>query len=148
LYLWNEVALQSYNGIIISTNRNPVSKRESVDGVPRVKIIRYSNSRGICTKPGKIHFNSSSGAAAVNLAWHLGAKRIVLVGFDMHRVDGKANWMPHPIPKTDKPYTKFIRPFYSIAKDAKCLGLEILNATPNSELTMFPTVQFEDVWKS
>ena len=87
-------------------------------------------------------FNSSSGGSAVNVAYLLGAKRIILLGFDMRFVDGKSNWWQYDqFPKTDKGYANFIRPFYKIKEDAYKLGVEILNATPSSALDMFRFVR-------
>jgi len=106
--------------------------------------IPYSNGHGVHIDKNKINFNSSSGGAATDLAIHLGASRIILVGFDMRWVDGESNWHPHAFRKTNKPYTNFIVPFDSLARQAKFRNVEILNATPNSLLPYFKFTNFEE----
>lgn len=144
-FWWNCKELETYGGLKITCNRKHSSETvPSIYGIPSIKIIKSYSKRGINTAKDTVNFNSSSGGAAINLAWHLGAKRILLVGYDMRRINGVANWDEHILPKTDKPYTNFINPFFNIAKDATRLGLEILNATPGSMLPFFPFVKFED----
>jgi hypothetical protein len=42
-------------------------------------------------------------------------------------------------------YGRYLKKFPDIVKDAKRLGLEILNATPGSVLLDFPMVELKDV---
>jgi hypothetical protein len=105
-----------------------------------------------------VAWNGNSGASAINLAYWLGAKRVVLIGFDMklpedkHNKKAQTHWHNFYEPKWDKrnailsnPYGRFMRHWPQIARDAKNLGLEILNASEGSALTMFPIVKMEDV---
>ena len=80
----------------------------------------------------------------MNLAFHTGVIRIVLLGYDMCQVDGKSNWHgDHP--NSNNPYRIFLKAFDAIKKDADELGIVILNATPGSALTLFPIVDLEDI---
>ena len=98
---------------------------------------------GIEERPDYISWNRNSGASAINLAYHLGASRVVLLGFDMRRVNDKTNWHDdHPSPQKN-PYYRFLRLFPKIAKDAEALGLEIINATPDSAIEQFPIMTLE-----
>jgi hypothetical protein len=152
-YWWHEIELRQYHNLKVTCDRRlkdektPSLQRKSVDD-PDLRVIECANGKGICRQKGKVFFNSSSGGASINLAWHLGAKRIFLLGFDMRRIDGRPNWHERVLPKSNKPYTKFIEPFNFIAKDAKKLGLEIINCTPGSLLTQFSYVNFEDIYAS
>ncbi len=115
-----------------------------LDGFPGIKVFARGKVKGIDDRNGRVSWNGNSGASAINFAYHTGARRIVLLGFDMRRVDGQANWhFDHPSPEKD-PYQRFLRCFPDIAKDAKRLGLMILNATPESGLTLFPMARLED----
>lgn len=102
---------------------------------------------GIETRREYISWNNNSGASAINLAYHFGVKKIVLIGFDMRTIDGKNNWHDDhgSRPKDWNPYPRFMQGWKRIAQDARQLGLEILNATPDSALTVFPIVKLEDV---
>jgi len=113
-----------------------------------INIIKSCDGKGINTDGTTVNFNSSSGACAVNLAYYMGAKKIILVGFDMRWIGGKSNWHVHPIEKSHKPYTNLIAPFHRIAVDASHLGLEIVNSTPNSAIKEFPYVNFEEIYES
>ncbi|MBU2249828.1 MAG: hypothetical protein KKD77_23980 [Gammaproteobacteria bacterium] len=99
---------------------------------------------GIETDPSKISWNSNSGASAINFAYHLGVRRVVLLGYDMKFIDGKSNWHDDHPNKSESPYWRFIRAFFKIANDAKMLGLEIINATPGSALTNFPIMSLQE----
>lgn len=67
-----------------------------------------------------------------------------MLGFDMRRVDDKANWHDdHPVRQKD-PYHRFVRLFPHIAKDAEGLGLEIINATPGSAIDQFPIMSLDE----
>jgi len=99
---------------------------------------------GICEKPDEVAWNRNSGASAINLAYHLGAKRVVLLGYDMRRVDGEPNWHKDHPAKDKNPYELYLRHFKTIARDADRLGLEVINCTPNSALTCFPIVPLEE----
>lgn len=155
-YWWNKEDLKAFKGLKVTCDRqrNPAKIKAgerygSVKGEPDIRIVRHSNSHGIGTEKFKVRFNSSSGAAAINLAWYLGVKRVVLVGFDMRVVDNMRNWRPHPDykPGTQKGYKNFLKPFDQIERDAHKLGFEILNATPGSGLKKFPFIDLESLCK-
>jgi hypothetical protein len=141
-YPWHKEALLRFGGLKVTTC-------EKLDGEPGIKVIsKRGPRRGLSKHQGQIVWNKSSGACAINLATLLGAKRIVLLGFDMKTDEaGNANWHEdHPTrrPK-EPPYPHFMRPFPTIANDAREMGVEILNATPGSALTLFPFVDLEEI---
>lgn len=111
---------------------------------PRIKVL-VRGSYGLESKPGKISWNNSTGAAAVSLAYILGAKKIVLLGFDMHRDDnGNNNFHDHHKgqgPTSQEVYDRHIRGFEHIKNSKK---VEIVNATPDSSMTLFPMVNLEE----
>jgi len=91
------------------------------------------------------------------VAYHLGVRHIVLLGFDMRKVEDDCNWHPEHLkmnPNSEKKklanggvncYGRYLKKFPQVAKDAKRLGLNILNATPGSVLLDFPIVELDDV---
>ena len=99
----------------------------------------------LCSEPGKIHTGSNSGYAAINLAFHMGAKTIVLLGYDMRMKGNQRHWF------NDRPevlnigscYNQFIQSLNTI--DTKKHGIEILNASRRTALTCFPLVDLEDL---
>src|SRR5690606_15737537 len=57
---------------------------------PGVKATCHSALRGV--RPYPIKHYGNSGAGAIALASHLGAKRVILLGYDAQKTGGKAHW--------------------------------------------------------
>lgn len=103
--------------------------------------------RKICKAPSVGWFNST-GASAVNLAIILGAKKVVLLGFDMKLTNGDSNWYVNLKNKPDASvYPRFIQGFEMLRSDLKdtWLDVEVVNANPDSAMDVFPKVKLEDV---
>lgn len=113
----------------------------------RIKHVQSRPSAGLCKQDGVIHQGRNSGYQAVNLAYHAGAKRIVLLGFDMKSRGGKKHWFgSHPAPMDQPlPYKSWIEAFDKMAVDLAAAGVEVLNATPGSALTCFPRVELAEL---
>lgn len=106
--------------------------------------------KGISTKSNQVCWNYDSGGAAINLAVQLGAKRIILVGYDMKPgPNGEKRWHGEHTKTNGKianqPYDRFLKSYGQIAKDADKLGVEIINANPWSALDQFPKANVEDL---
>ncbi len=115
-------------------------KREAADKW-RVKLVRGADGEGFSLNPAVIHYGSNSGFQAINLAILKGCTRIVLVGFDMRRVEGEAHFFgEHPDElRRDTDYSAFIPSFERAAKLLPP-NVQIFNATPGSALRCFPSV--------
>lgn len=134
---WHHKYLKGFSGIIAHCAPRH-EKNQSLFYYKRGK------QSGIDQRPSFVAWNKSSGGSAINFAYHLGASKIVLLGYDMHKVDGKTNWHDdHPSHNKD-PYWRFLRPFPFIAKDAESLNLTIINATPGSAIDCFPIMTLEN----
>lgn len=86
-----------------------------------------------------------SGAQAVTLAAHLGAKRIVLAGFDMRFEGSRTHWHEgHTIESQEPNYTTRFFPQYAPLKDALAArGVELVRCTP-SALTCIPEMSLPE----
>ena len=131
----------TFKGLKITTCPQHVNRHD-------VKVVTKKNAPyGIITDPSFVSWNLSSGACAVNLAFHFGVKKIVLLGYDMQYVNGEKNW--HNFYKDQRgkhePYARFLMPFNYIAKDLARHEIECVNATPGSKLTLFPMVGINEV---
>jgi hypothetical protein len=96
-------------------------------------------------------WNRNTGAGAVNLALLLGARRVFLLGFDMHLSGGRPNWHNQLIDKPDKNcYVRFAKDFKYVARDLpiKFPGCEVINVTDDSDLNCFPKVGTKEFWSS
>lgn len=89
----------------------------------------------------------NSGFQALSLAVQFGARKIILVGFDM-RLDQGAHWHGKHPPGLNNPSDKSIaiwrRTLNAAAPALDALGVEVLNASPVSTVTAFPIVTLEE----
>lgn len=100
-------------------------------------------------KPGspEIQQGRSSGHTAVSLAIAMGAKRVLLVGYDMQVVNGREHHhTEYKGPRDLNIYhNEFQRGFNGWNEAAKASGVEILNCTHGSAVTEFPFADLDEV---
>jgi hypothetical protein len=132
---WHAEGLKSFKGRKITQDKEAAEKYG-------LEYIRSVDADGLSRDPSCIHKGSNSGIQAINLAYHLGARRIVLLGFDMQATGGKTHWHgKHPGESADYgPWHKWLWRYQLVADDAKRMGLEIVNASRETALTCFPRV--------
>ena len=102
--------------------------------------LRWIDSKcemGLSTDPAYIHQGSNSGIQAINLAYHFGARRIVLLGFDMMETGGKAHWFGEHPNKSHPKFSNLLKFYQHVSEQAPTIGLEIINATRETALTCF-----------
>lgn len=106
---------------------------------------------GISDDPRSITFNANSGAASISIAANAGAKTIVLVGFDMKLSEDGKQWWHTFYTKGDKiargklPFSRHLKGFPQIAKDARRRDIEIINASPDSAIKQFKKAEVKDL---
>jgi len=123
-------------------------------GVLKTKDIPWVNH--LDRKPKGFHtdalgWNNNTGFAAINLALLFGANPIYLLGFDMKLIEGVNNWHPNRLDKISQHvFIKFLRNESIIDKDwrTKFSNQQIINITNDSNLAVFPKVNFDAFWKS
>ncbi len=152
-YRGNKAAMDAFPKLKITSS--PHLKNKNYQGL---KFLQ-NNSRhpvGISTRSGTVSWNLNSGAAAISLAYHFGVKRIYLLGFDMDlSLDGTQHWHRHysrnrvPSKKergaAKKTFARHLEGFTAIEQDARRLGLEIINVSPNSKIMNFERVKLSEV---
>lgn len=138
---WNLHRLDDYRGPLKLTRNwcNIDHKRQDIN------IINYDKDRGLSHR-NSIIGGWCSGSSCLNLAYLFGAKRIVLLGFDMkpgHYHDA------HKIETVQTDYaTKYIPAFEAMAGSLAARGVDVVNATPVSELKCFRFQALTDVLAS
>lgn len=102
------------------------------------------NEHSILTEtPGLIGSGKNGGFQALNIAIQFGAKRIVLVGYDMQLGPNKEpHWHGRHPGKLSNPLASTLATWRGIidgqVKRLKELGVEVINASPTSALQSFP----------
>lgn len=105
-----------------------------------------TGGRGLSRDPGTVVSGSNSGYQAINLAYLLGATRIVLLGFDLHNTGGRRHFFGnHPASfNSNSNPERFIAAFRTIRPED--YGIEIVNCTRVTKLDAFPIKTLEEVF--
>lgn len=110
----------------------------------RLNWIKSLCEPGLSVDKSVIHQGSNSGIQAINLAYHFGAKTIVLLGFDMQATGGKDHWFGSHPNNASPIYDQLIPRFDFIARQCQDIGLQIINATRSSALKCFERMDIND----
>ena len=128
-----------------------VTCAEELTNDTRLKYIPQNGRKrtGITFDSTMLSWNSNSGSAAINLAVHFGVKRIILLGFDM-KLDREKNQHWHKFYKSDlnligESMLRQLRGFPAMKKDLDFLGIEVINANPDSKIDCFTKMNFKDI---
>lgn len=102
---------------------------------------------GIETAPNGVRTGSNSAHQTINLCCHLGAARVVLLGIDGKYLDGRSHWHGgHPLPHDEAFYQdKMIPLLHTAVQPLRDLGVEVINANPNSAVDAFPRLALSDI---
>lgn len=112
-----------------------------------VLTIKHSGSEGIDWEADRVRGARNTGGAAINLAVHLGAKRIILLGYDMDVRPGVPRHFfgDHP-PRLDNTFKPdvFRELIATMVKPLHDRGIEVINCSRSSRLTCFPQMALRD----
>lgn len=84
---------------------------------------------------------TNSGLVAMEIARLLGAKRLLLLGFDLQ---GSHYFGPHPAPLRNTSEARFVQMLRQFSRWDQG-RVEVINCTPGSRLKRFPMANLEDV---
>jgi len=108
---------------------------KKVDGVGK---------NGFSTDPKRIHFGSNSGYQALNLAYLFGCTKMILVGYNMMKVQNKSHFFDYPREEglqLNSPYPSFAGKFTSIQPEIRS---SIVNCTHPTGLKAFRQSTLEE----
>jgi hypothetical protein len=105
---------------------------------PKDAVERFTG--GLCLEPDGIRTGRNSGHMALNIAVHTGAKRVLLLGYDLH---GEHWFGKHP-KDVGRPLDQWQIHFATLPPILKEIGVEVINVTPGSHLNCFPRGTLED----
>lgn len=139
IYAWHKEEIHEFKGLKYTIRAMPYSTD--------VKILRRGKKFGFEPSPNTISHGNNSGYAAINLAIHLGAKKIVLLGYDMGMTaEGTHFHDGYPVNATSaKIYQEQFLPGFDILKnELRGKDIQIFNASPTSNLKTFTKVTIEE----
>jgi hypothetical protein len=138
-YGWHHEHLSSFKGRMVT-----VSEVEG-DGI---KNLTLWPGDGLELRADRLRGNNG-GYHAINLAFHLGVKRIVLLGYDMRCDNGKSHFHEgHPdnisLAYRDSLLKEQVMPqFRTLVAPLREAGVEVVNANQGSYLNCWPLVSLE-----
>lgn len=133
-WVWHE-GVQAFEGIKY-TQDEKASKKFGLN------YIKGTTGIGLSDSPEQIHTGSNSGFQAINLAYLLGAKRILLTGYDMKiGDDGASHWFGDHPDQVRSYYDRWLPMFDQVAKQN---FIEIINCTRDTALKCFPRMTIQE----
>lgn len=147
-YFNNKQDLDAFPNLRVTCNSN-VNKPT----LPQIKYTPRDGTHlfGLTEKKNMVSWNKNSGACAISLAHKLGAKRIILLGFDMMTSpNGQQHWHGEypsslkPRRPEQLPFKTHLQAFGPISRDAERYGIEIL-LVGKSAITEIRKVELKDV---
>lgn len=142
-WLWYREELAAHSGVRLS-GKWPNAKYDP-DPLDDIEYFEFAGREGLEIDYPLIRHGNNSGYAAINVAYHLGARTVVLMGFDMQRSkSGNSHWHDGYIkPARDSAWQKMLPSFPSIVLPAKAAGMTIINATDGGALDCFPRMSVD-----
>jgi len=145
-YRWHEQTVKNFKGLKVT-----LENRKLAAELPGLVCMRQDGGKdgepgGLCEAKDGLRTGLNSGYQAINLAVHWGARRIVLLGYDMKpALNGRMHWhTEHPVPTPKDAPLAFLPHFDTLLEPLARLGVQVLNATPGSALEAFPKVSLEE----
>lgn len=125
-----------------------LGKRNPIHEYPDVVILRNSGYGGLDRSPDGLRTARNSGYGAINLAVHFGAKRIVLLGYNMGWLRGKSHFFgdhPSTLSNHERLYPNFRKSYDLMVEPLRDAGVVVWNCTEQTSLDAFPVVKLRDV---
>lgn len=116
---------------------------------PGVERLANTGVEGIELQPTGLRSGSSSGYQAINLAVHLGASRILLLGYDyqLGRKGQEHFFGRHPNGlRVTSDLPAFARRMRGLVAPLKELGIEVINCSRETALPWFPRMSLEQAF--
>lgn len=140
-FQWHRPAVEAWPG------RAVTAAMQAAAECPKLKWIRLGERTGLAESPDTLNTGRNGGYQAINLAVHAGARRIVLVGFDMAAApDGASHWHGGHRGRPAHPTTwrDWLPHFETIVEPLRARNVTVVNATIGGALETFPRARLED----
>jgi hypothetical protein len=171
----NDSAIHAKCDIALSMDRLWTEHRwanlQALGSMRRIAYIREAALKNISARPSWLHpfhcdhtltelsddrrtlNGTNSGMCALNLAYQMFPKTIILFGFDMCRgPNGETYWWPSEYPWArpgggtgNKRYSEWSAQFARAQEQCKAQGIEVLNASKHSKIDAFKKIDSREV---
>lgn len=139
---WHHEGLKKHKAPIKASG---LRKRDHHTYPDWVKVWKFTGIDGFDQE--NLRSGNNSTYAAIHLAVHLGYRRIVLLGVDMCFSGGKSHWHEgHGVEHKESTLKEKMLPYFdTLAPHLEEMGVEVINANPDSELKVWPRVKIDEV---
>ena len=128
-WTWHK-GVKSFAGLKYSLQKSSLKWRG-------VQVLQNTGPIGLERKPNGLKTGKNSGYQAMNLAFHLGAKRILLLGYDMQVAIGKSHWFGSHPGGGPPPVQSFRGMFRQIVGPLEKEGVSVVNCSRETALDCF-----------
>lgn len=130
--LYGDAVDARFKGEIWTGDRWTAARR----GYQHIQVYAHP---GLARAPNVVHSGGNSGYVMLGLAYHFGAKHIILCGFDMQDTGGMSHWHgDHPLPLTQgRNYEAWISAMNELALELAVEGVHVINCTTTTALSCF-----------
>lgn len=101
-------------------------------------VLKLGPDLGLSSDRAALALGGHSGYQAINLAVHLGARTVVLLGYDIQPAHGRDHYFGAHPHRQSPPYELFLQRFPTIVEPLRALGVEVVNASRATALELFP----------
>lgn len=108
-----------------------------------IVILKNTGVTGVDFMAPGIRNLQNSGGAAINVAVHLGATRILLLGYDMGLQKGRSHFIE--LGSRPSPYIRFRRLLQTMVAPLEQAGITVLNCSRHTDLEAFPRAVLREV---
>ena len=109
-----------------------------------IVTLRNAGPRGLSLDPTAIVTGDNSGTAAINVAVHLGAVRVLLLGYDMGLHQGRRHFFDTEPQSCSSPFDKFRKLTATMAEPLKEAGVDVVNCSRRTALECFPLMPLRE----
>lgn len=114
----------------------------------KLNYVRPERKPGLSRDASCVHTGTNSGYQAINLAFHLGARRIVLLGYDMQRTGGRSHWHGDHVGKglhNGMNFELALQAIPRLAIDLQSEGVEVVNCSRQTAIKSFRRAAIREV---
>lgn len=131
-WYWHK-GVTSFTGLRVALD--PAAKRHA-----DIIVLQKTGETGLELEPTGLRAGRNSGYQAINLAVHLGAKRIILLGYDMRG----GHWFGSHPDGSGPPFAICLQRFATIVGPLAEAGVQVINCSRRTALVCFPRVPLEE----
>jgi hypothetical protein len=107
-------------------------------------VLKNTGPLGLELDPTGLRAGLNSGFQALNLAVHFGARRIILLGYDLSPDGMREHWFDDPPDRQPSPYPQMRDAFESLVEPLKAISVEVINCSRRTALKCFPVGNLQD----